>query len=82
MLGLILTIENVIALVQRGLTTASAVAAAVQAGHTAVVGPMNTPLSAEDVVAHVDAAIAAAGDAGAAAAGRIEHRHDGPDGTP
>lgn len=81
MLGLILTIENAIALVQRGLTTASAIAGAVKAGHTAVVGPRNAALSADDVAASIDAAIAAAGATGDAAAQRLEDRHDGPDGV-
>lgn len=81
MLGLLLTLDSAIALVQRGLTSAAAMSAAVRAGHTAIVGPRNVLLSAEAVEAAIDAAVRQAGETGDAAAARLEDRHDGPDGV-
>lgn len=75
MLGLILTIQSVVALIQRGLTTANAITEAVKAGHTAIVGNNNQPIAAADLVAKIDATLAQAAATGDAAAGRIEGRH-------
>lgn len=76
MLSLILTIETVIALVQRTLTTAKAVAASVNEGKTVVLGPRNAPMTADDVVDAVERAQAAWADAGDNAAARIDTRND------
>lgn len=80
MLGLILTIENVIALIQRGLTTAKAISASVEAGRTAVIGAGNRTMTPEDVELSVERAIAQDGVTGDGAAGRLEDRPRG-DGT-
>lgn len=68
MLGL--TIGEALELVRQGLTTAQALAGAIRAGQAQVTGP----LGPDEVVSHIDAAIAASAAAGDAAAHRIEER--------
>lgn len=75
-----LSLDQAISLVQLGIGTTQAIVAAVKAGKAQVQAADGTVLTAEDVGAHLDAALAAAGQAGTDAAGRIEDRHAG-DGT-
>lgn len=78
MLGLILTISQVIALAQRGLTVAKEVVDAVKAGHTVVTGDTGTlTLTAADVEAHLLAALGTLEKVGGDTADRIEDRHRG-----
>lgn len=78
--GLILTIQQVVGLIQRGLSTAKAVADVVDAGRMAVTGADDAPLTGAQVIEHVDAAIAKSAETGDAAAARLESRPRG-DGT-
>lgn len=74
MLGLILTIESVVGLIQRNLTTAKAIGQAIKDGHTAVVGRGNVLITAAEIQTAIAERIAEAGAIGDEAAARIDAR--------
>lgn len=73
-LALILGIEKVVGLIQLGLSSAKAIRDAVESGKLSVKNAGGQEMTAADVVTHVDAAIAKAGEVGDAAAARVEGR--------
>ena len=73
----LLKIEQVIGLVQLGLSSGKAIVDAVKAGRMRVQDAGGREMSADEVRSHVATAQAAALHTGDAAEGRIERRHEG-----
>lgn len=77
LIALLLGIEQVVGLIQRGLTTARAIAASVEQGRATVTNADGQPIAAEQVLDAINAACTQAASVGDAAAGRIDGRHAG-----
>ena len=74
---MLLGIEQVVGLIQRGLTTARAIVASVEQGRATVTNADGQPIAAEQVLDAINAASHPVPLVGDAAAGRIDGRHAG-----